>query len=460
MDREGASMTRPLHLLLAVLTLILPLAARATTATTIHVPSHAFPTIQSAVDHAVAAATPFTIIVKKGTYLESVRIDSAFGLSLRGSGEVILDAGDGNRDIIITNGNFVELRGLTVVDFASAGILVQGSADTHIHKCTIGVAETTTLGDGIRVENDARVFIEKNTIQAVLDGIRLDQADHASIEKNVIKDASGDASIRLFHANAMPPDGGATNSSVFGNRIRGNLLGVTTAGILIGGTDNVVEKNEVVGEGIGMESAPDATRTIFRRNKLKVLAFGDAIVVGGASNFVLRNILESSPGHSGIHVLASADAASISQNKITAPDIGILVDGNGCVTDHNKIIEPDLHGVQTNATGGFFSHDVVTRCGNDAFEIKGSGNHFDGCKAISSGDDGFDVDGNGNTIDNSRSIHAVGDGFLVFGTGNQFTGCAASDSGGLDLFDGPTDAGTPPTNTYTNCNFGTSNLPE
>ncbi len=211
-------MSRTFTLLLAVQLLLLPLAARA--ATTLHVPSTAFPTIQSAVDHAVLAGTPFTIVVSKGTYLESVRIDSAFGLTLRGSGNVIINAGAGDAGVTIANGNFVELRGLTVVHFTSAGILVQDSADTHIAGCTVDGAASLSLGDGIQAENDARSFIEKNTIQGVeRDGIRLDQAEHASIEKNVINDAHGDAASRLFHANAMPPDGGATSSSVFGNKI-------------------------------------------------------------------------------------------------------------------------------------------------------------------------------------------------------------------------------------------------
>jgi nitrous oxidase accessory protein NosD len=441
--------------LVAAQLLLLPLAARA--AGTLKVPSASFPTIQSAVDAAVSAGGAATIVVAKGTYKESVTIDSASGLVLRGKGKVVIDAQVAGPGVTVVHGDLVELRGLTIINFNGAGILVQGSADTHVVKCFIDATsqDDPSSGDGIRAENDVGISIERNLIQAVDgDGIRLDGASEASIEKNRVLDVHGTAGIYLFHENETPPNGGATRSHVFGNKIA--VLDPLPVGIFVGGTDNTIERNDVGTESDGLVSAADATGTKFSGNVV-ASGSGNGIVVNGASNFLHRNIISAVDVlAAGIVVNTGADRASMARNTIKPSGNGLVIDATDCASVHDRILKPKVLGIEINGTNNQFTNDVVTQAGNDAFQITGNDNLFTGCKAIKAVDDGFDVDGDGNKIDRSFSSNAGGDGFVVFGHDNELTKCGASHSGDFDLLD-PDEGAT--TNTYTDCKFKTSTIP-
>src|SRR5262249_22706679 len=63
---------------------------------TLAVPSTSFPTIQSAIDAAVAGDT---VLVSKGTYVEALDVKAKTGIVLKAAGKVVIDAKDFNTGI-------------------------------------------------------------------------------------------------------------------------------------------------------------------------------------------------------------------------------------------------------------------------------------------------------------------------------------------------------------------------
>jgi len=242
-----------------------------------------FETIQAAVN---AALEGDTILVAKGDYPGAVIIDGLSGLVLRAKGRVTIQAGSALVGLRIEDSSQVEVSGFRVEDATEMGIFVRTSSDVTVRKCT--VTEDCSVA-AIAIDQGTRV---------------------CELLRNVIE-------------------------------------GTSTDGIVLKGTGNLVECNDVIG------------------------ALG-------------TRLLES----------AESSANVLSRNLVLVAHVGIEIGGDGGTSlDHNRVI--DVNGRRryvtsdVDATGNQFTACKASKCLQVGFGVKSAPNTFTECKAKGSG--GFDL---------------------------------------------------------------------
>src|SRR5262245_60600044 len=191
------------------------LVCRPIEAATLVVPSAECPTIQAAIDAAVAGDT---VVVSKGTYVESLDIVQKTGIVVRAAGKVVIDAADLNTAITLVESTDVEVRGFTINDAREHSIVVGCNSNAVVTKCRVIGGD----GDGIRVFSGS-----------------------ARLEHNVVK---GVAKIGIHLLEIQPtepggfPCGGPVDVQLLHNRVEatgGDGISITGSGI-------VAEKNRVI----------------------------------------------------------------------------------------------------------------------------------------------------------------------------------------------------------------------
>jgi hypothetical protein len=366
------------------LLLLVPAAA----ADTFNVPGD-FETIQAAVN---GAADGDTITVKKGNYPETVSIENRSNLVLIGKGKPLINAIGDVSGLIVIDSDGIELRGFTVQNHSEAGIHVRGSTGVVVSKCVVTGGQI-----GVHVDNGTNVLVEKNTIETPI--------------------AHG---IRLFATLA----GGGQSCHVLKNRI----VGSAGRGISVRGEDNLIEGNLMEGIVVtGIEVLDDASLTMLLKNKVRD-GFGRGIEVFSAlGTHIERNDVRDLDDV-GLFVNAGAQGLRTVKNKFTRiASNAISIDNTGSECDGDRIVSPEL----------------------DGLDIDGGSGTYTDVKVVKAGDDGWDVDAGGNEFAGCSSTKAAGCGFLVDSDMNVFTKCKASGSVEADLLDAAGEGA----NTYEDCKF-------
>ena len=377
--------SRPLPLVLTSLALVLFGSATFAVADTIDVPAD-FPTISQAV---AAAASGDTVLVSAGTYPECVTVTGVDQLQLLGKRGAIIDATGCGIALTIADGTGSLVKGFDIIGATDHGILVQPAASEWIfNKITIRDEAATpalaTLKNGVSVIGASditldqvdiggatvhAVYVESATATVVKrcsirdgigDGVRVDLGTGVKIDKNVVQNLTGPA-IYFFHLGGMGMTGGAVESLVVKNKVLANPGG----GIVIGGANNLIEKNTIVDPGTtGIEALPNGGGSIYRKNKVT--------------------------------------------RAVTA---GILVNGSGDAYEKNSIKESADTGIAVNAPNNAFDGTkVIEATGNGwTIALTGTGNTFELCSSSKAGADGFHVDGTLNIFVKSS---ATGSGAL------------------------------------------------
>lgn len=128
----------------AILTTLLCSLATSAVAAELKVPSALHPTIASAI---AAAAPGDVVIIKPGTYAETVDISNTLGLSVIGLGKVVIDATGNTNGIVGNNVNFAWLQNLTVRNSTGRAIELTGANASLLRKLRVENAG----GDGIKL---------------------------------------------------------------------------------------------------------------------------------------------------------------------------------------------------------------------------------------------------------------------------------------------------------------------
>ncbi len=189
--------------------------------------------------------------------------------------------------------------------------------------------------------------------------------------------------------------------------------------------------------------------------RVESITFSSLLSSSGAIDSTFTKNRVQDTGDSGMRLQVLN--CSVTKNRV------IHAGGNGieflgpAMSSKNRVIEADVNGVVVESANVSLIKDKVTRSADDAFELKNPNCALEKCSATRAGADGFRLlfTATGNALTKCKSNHAGGDGFEIDGTTNTLVKCKATQSGVFGLND--TSGGA--TNTYTHCNFDSSNLP-
>ena len=315
--------------------LALVVAARPAQAETFRVPGDS-DTIQGAID---LADGDDVIVIKKGTYKESVRIENLNGITLCAKGKVVIDNGSDDTGIVIVNSNNVTIKRFTIRN-TEDGIEVDDSNDVTISKCSF----MNNDGEGVDAVSCERLRIEKCKFDFTdgSNGITLSDVNDSTIEKCKFA-RIGETTIEILNGS---------DNRVLRNKSKGSEDGIS----LRGGSRNLFEGNQVVAaEGDAFQSSGLGSENVWRKNKAQRVS-GDGIVERGDGNRWEGNTL------------------------IRMGSNGLRASGDNNTFRGNKLTQSLDNGVECRGTGNAFENNKVDRSRVDGFEMREGGNTLTGNK--------------------------------------------------------------------------------
>jgi hypothetical protein len=388
-------------ILLASLAVLL--AAATAKADTITIPDD-YPTVQAGVD---AAVTGDTIIVRPGVYRENVTVITS-GISILGSAnKSVIDGAYLGLSLTVTADD-VRLQGLT---FNNGGVEITGQ-EIEVTKCRVrasaatglqltgsGTIQTTTisycLGTGLVVASGDSVGpltkISKNTVNHNGAGIELSNGPF-DVSRNVVANNSGDGLSLSFLT------GTASNTVVSGTEIaRNDLLGNEGAGLLLVddlGSVTVIEKNDVIGNGKGMDISTSAGALRVAQNEV------DQNLAGG--------------------IFLKTAGATLEDNKLRRNSlVGIVILSTGGATDGGNMLEDNM----LEANGGDGLH--IESGSNVLHHNYMKDNNGDGLQVAAGAD--------ANELTANITRNNVHDGLDNWGTNTIISDTKSWDNGGADI---------------------------
>ncbi|HND55891.1 MAG TPA: right-handed parallel beta-helix repeat-containing protein, partial [Pirellulaceae bacterium] len=310
------------------------------------VPSAQFPTIQSAVDAAVAFDT---IKISPGDYAESVLVQSKTDLVIRGRGVVRITESDSSTPLWIKLCQRVTVRNLRLVDVNGfAGILSDNSTDVTIKNCRV----LSSNNAGIWTSLGSDIVILNNRIENCL--------------------GSGIESSFLTFGPTLGPGSGSVSSTYSKNRISACGRGINNTSV-----GNEIAKNRIdTVDGFGVQLAPASQNCTVAKNRVSHSA--TAFVIDGVFCTIAKNVVSDTLDGHGFEIRGDALDVSKCRARRTSAD-GFLFEAS--------------------ASGNTIEKCSSKRAGEVGFHVFGTSNGFTKCAAKKSAS--FDLnDGAGGATTN------------------------------------------------------------
>jgi hypothetical protein len=309
----------------ATLVLLTGLAPVAVAATVTVAPNGPITSIQGGVD---AAAAGDTVLVKTGTYVETVSISGKAGIVLKAKGKVTLDARPGGTAgsgaaIVIASSDTVVVEGFTIRHAKSdgmgnlgRGVIATGSLGVTVRKCTFVACEDFAVqitGVSARVDS-CKVVGGGGGVNVIGNGF--------SVTKTTVRDVEDDG-VRV-------------------NGLLGLVQSCSIAGTSIG------QGIHLTGQGCVIEKC-QITRTE-----------AEAILLSNDDNLIQKNVIRDI-NDEGIHSL-SANGTQVLSNTISGTaNEAIALDGDDVVVRKNKLSDFGAAGIAVE--GGNFAIEQNTLVG-------------------------------------------------------------------------------------------------
>ncbi len=402
---------RPLVTALAVCS-----AAAPALAATLRVPQD-----HATIGAAVAAAQPGdTVLVSAGTYTEAVTIDGIDDLTLRGKGDVTIDATGSAIGIRIQNCARTRLSGLRLVgpttgvfldqveatriercevaSTSSAGILIVAAADVSISRSAVH----DTGGDGISIvggTSSLRTQLSRVDVRDVGGNAIYSLGQGDVVSRCVLEDCgvSGAAlqgddatldrvrvartfrpGIQLFAARGVasrcvvedPRESGIQTFGADSPIVRCRVLRAGSVGIRTYGVGSPVQRCRVEGSaatGIQVfeDDSPIERCSVSAAGQAGIQSFGDRADV-------LNCRVDGAADH-GIDLYSDASAAEGCRVQ-DAQTIGILADGDANAVTRNVVLRPGADGIVLTGTNARVESNKVKDAGGSGI-VATTGSH-------------------------------------------------------------------------------------
>jgi nitrous oxidase accessory protein NosD len=384
-------------------------AAASARADTLKVPTAEYPTIQEAVDD---AGPGDVVLVMPGTYDQYVFVSGKAGLEIRGKGWPVLAPVGGGNILRITGGSDTVL--VTGFEFQGGQVVVDNSTEVSL----VNLRFTDCPDNALESAANDGVLISRCRFQGIGGHGVFEAGSVGAVVEKCRFEGIGDFAVFLSDDDVTPTHGAVVSK----NRIIG-----ADSGILLGGDDNVIEKNRMEG----------------------LTGFGITYPTFYAPGAVITGNRIQTANNYGIYTV-NGDGLTVIGNTLEGSGIFIIMDGG--TVDRNRVIEAKHRGVHLLGEGIVVTRNQVRGSGSDGFVLQGDGTVVDRNLSSDAGVNGMYLIGQGATVTRNRLTSAVLNGFLVDGGPNQFTGNRASGSGSFDLADTSAEG----VNTYEGNHFGTT----
>jgi parallel beta-helix repeat protein len=232
-----------------------------------------YQTIQEGVD---AAQPGDTVLVYAGTYDEDVVIDKTINLTGEDRDTTIINSTD-KMGIYVTNADFVNISGFTVVNGSWAGIRLMPSNNSIIENTKI---EDNNYGVEI-VESSHTTFRNNLVLSSFAVGIEVYKSSNNYLYNNT---SSNDGhGIRLYS--------GSNNNIVSGNQVISNLRGIY---IIVGSDENIVKDNIINGNSQYGIAISNSNQNILENNTLLNNQVGIRLSSTNGTNLFINSSINSS----------------------------------------------------------------------------------------------------------------------------------------------------------------------
>jgi len=346
-----------MRLALAALLLAAPLHAD-----TLLVPKD-FGAIQAAVD---AAANGDTILIKSGTYIESVTLQKRIGLTLRGKGKVTLRAFEFSGTALnIGQCSDVRVEGLTI-ESADTGVNVNTCSGVALD----GLRVRDVADAGVRIGASTRVSVHDLRVDDADDGVVIASSNVVSLLDLDLRDVQNGVLLGSFCGvvsvaeSRLSGRGDGTGSGVradddaIGMQLRANKLRDFGTGVHVEGNSITVIGNRVANCSVGMVLGETGKVNLIQAVENRVSKIDGIGISMLGQTMLLRGNRVNKAG-TGVFVHPNASAALLHDNRINGSQgLGIDLNASATALAGNLIKGSGDADVEDSGSGNLFQRDA------------------------------------------------------------------------------------------------------